>query len=115
MAAHGHYVHARWLACAADAAAAIAAYEPRGPGRRGRRPQAWRYHAIRSRVVADTRPTRRARRGRPAKPASPPREAGDRRVGEVEALVHPEEDNGWTVLATTGSPEVCTDTELLQA
>jgi hypothetical protein len=36
-------------------------------------------------------------------------------VGEVEALVHPEEDNGWTVLATTGSPEVCTDTELLQA
>ena len=34
---------------------------------------------------------------------------------EVEALVHPEEDNGWTVLATTVSTEVCTDTELLQA
>jgi hypothetical protein len=36
-------------------------------------------------------------------------------VVEVKALVHPEEDNGWTVLATTVSAEVCTDTELLQA
>src|SRR5262249_1004785 len=28
---------------------------------------------------------------------------------------HPEEANGWTVLATTVSAEVCTDTEILQA
>ena len=34
---------------------------------------------------------------------------------EVEALAHPEEDNGWTVLATTVSAEVCTDAEILQA
>jgi hypothetical protein len=40
-------VPARWLACAAAAAAALAASEHRGPGRRGRRPQAWRYHAVR--------------------------------------------------------------------
>jgi transposase len=115
VAAHVQQVHARWFACEADAEAAIADYEHRGPGRRGRRPQSWRYHAVRYRVVADTRPTRRARRGRPAKTAPPPIEAGYRLVVEVEALVHPEEDNGWTVLATTVSPEVCTDAELLQA
>jgi transposase len=36
-------------------------------------------------------------------------------VVEVEALPHPEEDNGWTVLATTVRVEVCTDAEILQA
>jgi hypothetical protein len=36
-------------------------------------------------------------------------------VGEVEALAHPEEDNGWTVLATTVSAERCSDADLLQA
>src|SRR5262249_58744337 len=94
VAAHVQHVHARWFACEADAEAAIADYEHRGPGRRGRRPQSWRYHAVRYRVVADTRPTRRARRGRPAKTASPPLEAGGRLVGEGEALGDPEEGNG---------------------
>jgi transposase len=115
VAAHVQHVQARWFACEADAAAAIAEYEHRGPGRRGRRPQAWRYHTVRYRVVADTRPTRRARRGRPAKTDAPPIEAGYRLVAEVAALAHHEEDNGWTVLATTVNPEVCTDTEILQA
>jgi transposase len=41
-AAHVQRVPARWFAWAADAEAASAEYEPRGPGRRGRRPQAWR-------------------------------------------------------------------------
>jgi transposase len=36
-------------------------------------------------------------------------------IMEVEALANPEEDNGWTVLATTVSPEVSTDAESLQA
>jgi len=36
-------------------------------------------------------------------------------VVEVEVLRHPEEDNGWTVLATTVCPEEGTDTEILQA
>jgi hypothetical protein len=58
---------------------------------------------------------RRARRGRPTKTEPPPLEAGYRLVVEVAALAHPEEDKGWTVLATTVSPEVCTDTEILQA
>ena len=65
--------------------------------------------------MAETRPTRRARRGRPAKTDPPPTEAGYRVVGEVEVLSHPEEDNGWTVLATTVPPEEGTDTEILQA
>jgi len=34
---------------------------------------------------------------------------------EVEALANPEEDNGWTVLATTVGAEVCTDAEMLEA
>jgi transposase len=36
-------------------------------------------------------------------------------VVEIETLAEPDEDNGWTVLATTVGAEVCTDTELLQA
>src|SRR4029450_5470795 len=39
--AHVKQVHARWFACEADAAAAIAEYEGRGPGRRGRPPRPW--------------------------------------------------------------------------
>ena len=36
-------------------------------------------------------------------------------VVEVETLANPEEDHGWTVLATTVSSEVSTDAEILQA
>ena len=42
-------------------------------------------------------------------------ESGYRLVMDVEALQKPEEDNGWTVLATTVSPGTCTDAEILQA
>jgi transposase len=113
--AHVKHVQARWFACEADAVAAIAEYEHRRPGQRGRRPQSWRYHAVRYRVVADTRRTRRPRRGRPAKTDPPPLESGYRLVVEVEALANAEEDNGWTVLATTVSTEGCGDGEILQA
>jgi hypothetical protein len=40
---------------------------------------------------------------------------GYRLTAEVEALSNSEEDNGWTVLATTVSPETSTDAEILQA
>jgi transposase len=113
--AHVTHVQARWLACQADAEAAIAEYEGRGQGRRGRRPRPWRYHAVRYRVVAETRCVRRARRGRPAKTEPPPIEAGYRLVVEVTALANPEEDNGWAVLATTVPTEACADAEILQA
>jgi hypothetical protein len=53
--------------------------------------------------------------------AVPPRqtrrrtEAGYRLVVEVTAIAKPEEDNGWTVLATTVSTEAGADAEILQA
>ena len=113
--AHVRQVHARWFACQPDAEAAIAEYEGWGQGRRGRRPRPWRYHTVRYGIMAETRPTRRARRGRPAKTDPPPTESGYRVVVEVEVLSHPEEDNGWTVLATTVPPEEGMDTEILRA
>ena len=115
VADHVRQVHARWFACLPDAEAALAEYEGRGLGRRGRRPHPWRYHTVRYGIVAATRHTRRARRGRPAKTDPPPTESGYRLVVEVEVLRNPEEDNGWTVLATTVRPEESTDTEILQA
>ncbi len=115
VAAHVRQVHARWFACLPDAEAAVAVDEGRGPGHRGRRPRPWRYHAVRYRIVAETRRTRRARRGRPTKTDPPPTESGYRMVVEAEVLSHPEENTGWTVLATTVGPEEGTDTEILQA
>jgi transposase len=115
VADHVRQVHTRWFACQPDAEAAIAEYEGRGQGRRGRPPRPWRYHMLRYGIVAASRRTRRARRGRPAKTDAAPTESGYRLVVEVEVLHHPEEDNGWTVLATTVRPEEGTDTEILQA
>ena len=115
LADHGRHVHAQWFACLPDAEAAIAAYEGQRPGHRGRRPRPWRYHAVRYRIVADTRRTRRPQRGRPAKTDPPPLESGYRLVVEVVALANAEADNGWTVLATTVSAEDGADVEILQA
>ena len=115
VADHVQYVHAQWFACEADAAAAIAAYEGRGQGRRGCCPRSWRYHLVRYRLVADIRRRRRARRGRPAKADPPLTEAGYRLLVEVEPLTNVEEENGWAVLATTVGAEVCSDADILQA
>ncbi len=115
VADHVKRVHARWFACRTDADAAIAEYEGRGQGRRGRRPRPWRYHAVRYHIVSATRRTRRTRRGRPAKMDPPPTEAGYRLRVEVEALANAEEDNGWVVLAATVSAEACADAEILHA
>ena len=115
VAAHVTQVQARWFACLPDAEAAMAEYGGQRPSRRGRRPRPWRYHVVRYRLVADTRRTRRARRGRPVKTEPPPLESGYRLVVEVESRPNSEEDNGWTVLATTVSAEACTDAEVLQA
>lgn len=113
--AHIQRVEAQQFACVADAEAAIAEDEGRRQGRRGRRPRPWRYHTLRYRVVMATRRTRRARRGRPAKTEPPPMETCYRLGVEVEVLANVDEENGWTVLATTVSPDVCSDAEILQA
>jgi hypothetical protein len=114
-AAHRQRVHARWFACLPDAEATRAEYEGRDPGRRGRPPRPWRYHAVHDRSVAEARWTRRPPRGRPAQTDPPPTESGYRLGVEVESLSNPEEDHGWTVLAPTGHAEACSDAELLQA
>jgi len=114
VAEHVRQVQAQWFACLPDAEAAIATYEGRGPGRRGRRPRPWRYHTIRYGIGTASRRTRRTRRGRPAKTDPPPTESGYRFVVEVDALPNAKEDNGWTVLATTVRAERYTDAEILQ-
>jgi transposase len=115
VAEHIQRVEARWFACAADAEAAIADYQGRGQGRRGRRPQLWRYHALHYRVTAVSSPTKRRRRGRPPKAEVPQVEVRYRLSVSSEALLPSEDAHGWTVLATTLRPEECTDAEMLQA
>jgi hypothetical protein len=115
VAEHVQRVQAQWFACLPDAEAAMAAYKGQGPRRRGRRPHPWRYHRVRYGIVAATRRTRRVRRGRPAKTEPPPLESGYRLVVEAESVPNPEEENGWTVLATTVSADACADTEIFQA
>src|SRR6516165_4534346 len=101
IADHVRQVQAQWFACLPDAEAAIAAYEGREQGRRGRLPRPWRYHTLRYGIEAASRRTRRTRRGRPTKTDPPSTESGYRLVVEVDALPHCEADEGWTVLATT--------------
>jgi hypothetical protein len=115
LAEHIRRVEARWFACAADAEAAIADYEGRGQGRRGRPPHPWRYHTLHYRGEAVRVPKKRPRRGRPPKTEGPQVEVRYRLVVHREALVPAEDTYGWTVLATTVQPEVGTDTEILQA
>jgi hypothetical protein len=108
-------VDARWLACAADAAAAITADEGRGPGRRGRRPWPWRSHALHDHGEAVSSLNKRTRRGRPPKAQAPQVEVRSRLVVHPEALIPSADAHGWTVLATTVRPEVWTAAERLQA
>jgi len=112
---HVRHVEARWFACAADAEAAIAEYEGRGQGRRGRTPHPWRYHALHYRVETVSVPQKRTRRGRPPKTEMSPVEVRYCLRVSSEAVVPAEDAHGWTVLATTLRPEGCTDTEMLQA
>lgn len=115
MAEHIRRVEARCFACAADAETAITDYEGQGQGRRGRKPQSWRYHALRYHVDAVNVPRKRTRRGRPPKTEEPEVEVRYCLSVASEALMPSEDAHGWTVLATTLRPEECTDTEMLQA
>jgi transposase len=115
VAEHLQRVEVRWFACAADAEEASAEYKGRGQGRRGRRPQPWRYHSLHYRVEAVSSPQKRTRRGRPPKAEAPQVEVRYRLRVQAEALALSQDALGWTVLATTVNPEVCADAELLQA
>jgi len=115
VAEHIQRVEARWFACAADAEAAIAEYDGRGQGRRGRPPRPWRYHVLHYHVEAVSTPKKRPRRGRPPKAEAPQVEGRYRLVVPPEALLPSEDAYGWTVLATPLRSEECTDVEMLQA
>src|SRR5499433_859874 len=115
VAEHVQRVEARWFACVADAEAALAEYEGRGQGRRGRKPRPWRYHALHYRVEAVTQRQKRTQRGRPPKTELPQETVRYRLRIEVEAHVPSADTQGWTVLATTAGAESCPDAELLQA
>jgi transposase len=115
LADHVKRVEARQFACLADAEAALAEYEGRGQGRRGRRPRPWHYHVVRYHIVSTTRRTRRAHRGRPAKTDPPPIAPCYHLGVEVTVPDVPEEEHGWTVLATTVSAERCADSAIRQA
>ena len=112
---HVKHVEAQWFACAADAEAAMAEYEGRGQGRRGRKPRPWRYHRLYYRVEEGSIPQKRTRRGRPPKAEALQGEVRYRLSVASEVLVPSEDTHGWTVLATTLRPEECTDAEMLQA
>jgi transposase len=113
--AHITRVEAKHFACVADAEAAIADYEGRGPGRRGRRPQLWRSHVLHYRVEAFTHPQKRGRRGRPPKDEVRLDAIRYRLRVEVEPLERAAADNGWTVLATTIAAAVCSDAQMVHA
>jgi transposase len=114
VADHIRRVEAQHFACVADAEGAIRAYEGRGQGRRGRRPHLWRYHTLCYRVAAFTQRKKRAHRGRPAQGEPLQTETRYRLVVEAEPLTPIDEEQGWTVLATTVGAEVCSDAQLLQ-
>jgi hypothetical protein len=115
LAAQVQHVEARWFACAADAEAALAADEGRGPGRRGRHPRPGRSHGLHYPGEAVSVPQQRTRRGRPPTAEAPPVEVRSRLRVQPEALGPAEAAHGWTVLATTVGPEGGTAAELLQA
>jgi len=115
VATHVRQTTAQQFACAADAEAAIAMYKGHGRGRRGRKPQPWRYHALDYGVECFSQVKKRPRRGRPPKAETPPSEVLYRLAVEVRPLACAEDEPGWTVLATTVGPEGGTDTEILQA
>jgi hypothetical protein len=58
---------------------------------------------------------KRARRGRPPQSEEPPSEVRSRLAGEGKPLERAEDEQGGTVVATTGGPQGCSDTAILQA
>jgi transposase len=115
LAEHVVQVQRRRFACEADAQAAIAEYEGRGPGQRGRRPCRWRYHEMHYSVDTQWQRKRRSHRGRPCKGEEGECERVWRLSVHPKALSPPVETFGWLVLATTVSEQTCDDAEIVRA
>ena len=115
LATHIAQVEARQFACQADAEGAIAAYEGRTPGRRGRPASPWRYHEVGYKVKAHRQRQKRAQRGRPRKGEERPEETVYQLKVTTQALAAPVATFGWLVLATTIEESVCRDAEIVRA
>jgi transposase len=115
LATHIAQVQARQFACQADAEEAIAAYEGRTPGRRGRPSTPWRYHEVSYEVKAHRQRQKRAQRGRPHKGEEPSEEIVYQLKVSSQALAAPVATFGWLVLATTIEESICSDAEIVRA
>jgi len=114
-ATHIAQVQCRQFACQADAEEAMAAYEGRGLGRRGRPATPWRYHDICYEVESRRQRQKRSQRGRPRKGEEPQEEIVYQLKVTSQALAAPVATFGWLVLATTIDESVCSDAEIVRA
>jgi len=115
LATHIAQVQSRPFACQVDAEGAIAAYEGRGLGQRGRPATPWRYHEVRYEVKAHRQRQKRAQRGRPRKGEEPQEEIVYQLKASIQALAAPVATFGWLVLATTIDASICGDAEIVRA
>lgn len=115
LATHIAQVQSRPFACQADAEGAVAAYEGRGSGQRGRPATPWRYHAVRYEVKAHRQRQKRAQRGRPRKGEEPQEDIVYQLKVSSQALAAPVATFGWLVLATTIDASICGDAEIVRA
>jgi transposase len=114
LATHIAQVQSRPFACQADAEGAIAAYEGRGPGRRGRPASPWRYHDVHYEVASHLQRQKRTQRGRPRKGEEPQEETVYQLKVTTQALAAPVATFGWLVLATTIEDSSCSDAEIVR-
>jgi transposase len=115
LATHIVQVQARQFACQADAEGAIAVYDGRTPGRRGRAATPWRYHQVDYEVKAHLQRQKRAQRGRPRKGEEPADETVYQLQVTSQALAAPVATFGWLVLATTIEESIASDAEIVRA
>lgn len=115
LATHITQVESRQFACQADAEGAIAAYEGRAPGKRGRPATRWRYHQVGYEVQSHLQRQKRTQRGRPRKGEEPQEETVYQLKVTTQALTAPVATFGWLVLATTIDESICSDTEIVRA
>jgi transposase len=100
LAPHMAQVQSRQFACQADAEGAIAAYEGRGLGQRGRPATPWRHHEVRYEVKAHRQRQKRAQRGRPRKGQEPQEETVYQLQVKLQALAAPVATFGWLGAST---------------
>jgi transposase len=115
LSTHVAQAQRRQFVCQADAESAIAEYEGRGPGRRGRAATPWRYHEVGYQVEVHRRPQKRTKRGRPRKDEIPLEDIVYELRVTTQALPAPVKTFGWLTLATTIDEASGDDTEIVQA